>query len=85
MANLLDQYGKEIKYNRPIVEEIAVQSIRDRYSTYPSFGLTPEKLAMILREADQGDVFRQAELFEEMEEKDCHLASVLATRKLAVS
>ena len=28
---------------------------------------------------------RQAELFEEMEEKDCHLASVLQTRRLAVA
>jgi phage gp29-like protein len=82
---ILDQYGKEIKHNKPIVDEIAVQTIRDRYSSYPSFGLTPERLAAILKEADQGDVYRQAELFEEMEEKDCHLGSVLGTRKLAVS
>jgi phage gp29-like protein len=82
---ILDQYGKEIKHNKPIIDEIAVQSIRDRYSSYPANGLTPERLAAILREADQGDVFRQAELFEEMEEKDCHLGSVLGTRKLAVS
>lgn len=82
---ILDQYGKEIRHNKPIIDEIAVQTIRDRYSSYPSFGLTPERLASILKEADQGDVYRQAELFEEMEEKDCHLGSVLGTRKLAVS
>ncbi len=49
-------------------------------SSYPSQGLTPERLAAIFREADAGDVRRQAELFEEMEEKDAHLGSVLQTR-----
>lgn len=56
----------------------------DKYSTYPSNGLTPEKLAVILREADQGDVYRMMELYEEMEEKDAHLFSLLQTRKNAV-
>ena len=70
---------------RPVVNEIAVQTIRDRYSSYPSQGLTPYRLAAIFKEADQGDVMRQAELFEEMEEKDLHLAGILQTRKLVVS
>ncbi len=82
---ILDQYGREIRQNRPIMDEIAVQTVRDRYSSYPSQGLTPQKLAAILKEADQGDIFRQAELFEEMEEKDTHLGSVLQSRKLAVT
>jgi len=82
---LLDQYGREIKKNRPILEEVAVQTVRDRYSSYPSQGLTPERLATIFKEADQGDVLRQAELFEEMEEKDLHLGGNLQTRKLAVT
>jgi phage gp29-like protein len=82
---LVDQFGKEIKQNRPVLAEISVQTIRDRYSNYPSHGLTPERLATILKEADQGDVYRQSELFEEMEEKDIHLGSVLGTRKLAVA
>lgn len=81
---LLDQFGRKIRRNKPILEEVAVQTVRDRYSTYPSHGLTPERLATILKEADQGDIYRQAELFEEMEEKDWHLGSVLQSRKLAV-
>ena len=81
--NLLDQYGNEIRTNKPVLDEIAVQAVHSSYSSYPSNGLTPERLAKILREADQGDVMRQAEMFEEMEEKDCHLGSVLGTRKLA--
>ena len=82
---LLDRFGREIKKGRPITEELAVGTVRDRYSTYPSKGLTPERLANIFREADQGSVQRQAELFEEMEEKDTHLHGILGTRKLAVT
>ncbi len=70
--------------SRPDLREIAVVSVRDRYSTYPSSGLTPEKLARILKEADLGDIFRQMELWEEIEEKDAHLASLMQTRKSAV-
>jgi phage gp29-like protein len=82
---ILDQYGREIKSNKPILDEIALQTVRDRYGSYPSHGLTPERLARIFKEADQGDVTRQAELFEEMEEKDLHLTGTLQTRKLAVT
>lgn len=57
----------------------------DKFSTYPSNGLTPKKLARIFREADQGDILSQMELFEEMEEKDPHLFSQLQTRKNAVT
>ena len=85
MVMILDRFGKEIKSEKPILEEVAVQTIRDRYGSYPSQGLTPQRLARIFKEADQGDVTRQAELFEEMEEKDLHLAGVLQSRKLAVT
>jgi phage gp29-like protein len=82
---ILDQFGREIKAQKPILEEVAIQTVRDRYSSYPSQGLTPQRLASIFKEADQGDVTRQAELFEEMEEKDLHLGGILQTRKLAVT
>jgi phage gp29-like protein len=82
---LLDQYGRQINKGMPIIGEVGVSGVRDRYSNYPSQGLTPERLTSILKEADQGDILRQAELFEEMEEKDAHLGSVLQTRKLAVA
>ncbi|MDR2024034.1 MAG: DUF935 domain-containing protein [Hungatella sp.] len=70
---------------RPDTGEIAVAQMTDKYSEYPSTGLTPVKLARIFREADAGDVMRQMELFEEMEEKDPHLFSQLQTRKNAVT
>ena len=61
---------------------IATVSVQDKYSTYPSNGLTPQKLARILKEADQGDIMRQMELFEEMEEKDTHLFSQLQQERM---
>lgn len=85
MAKLFDQYGRPIETpQRPDAGRVAVGSIWDRWSSYPSHGLTPQRLTAILREADDGDVTRQSELFAEMEEKDAHLASVLQTRRSAV-
>lgn len=68
------------KLNTPI----PVVPLRDFYFTYPSYGLTPEKLGRIFREADDGDISRQSELFIEMEEKDPHIFSQFQIRKLAV-
>lgn len=87
MPILYDQFNRPIQggfVKRPETREIASISIRDRWSGYPSNGLVPERLARIFKEADNGDMLRQAELFEEMEEKDAHLASQFQVRKLAV-
>ena len=73
------------RLKKPELNEVAIAQIYDRYSTYPSNGLTPERLANIFREADSGNILRQSELFEEMEEKDPHLYSQLQTRKNAVT
>ncbi len=82
---LKDYFGRLFKPEaKPDTRELPALSLLMRWSTYPSAGLTPARLAAIFREADQGDVHRQMELFEEMEEKDAHLASLLQTRKLAV-
>lgn len=70
---------------RPVTAAVAIRNVNDKYSSYPSDGLTPVKLARIFKEADAGDLFRQMELFEEMESKDPHLFSQLQTRKLAVT
>ena len=85
MVMLYDQFGREIRVDRkPETREVAVAAVRDRWSTYPSQGLTPQKLTTLFKQADGGDIYRQAELFEEMEEKDTHLFSQLQTRKNAV-
>lgn len=76
---------KKSKNIKPEIRETAILPVYNRYSTYPSNGLTPYRLAQIFREADGGSLFRQAELFEEMEEKDPHLYSQLQTRKNAIT
>ncbi len=68
-----------------LTDRVAVVNINDQFSTYPSYGLTPEKLAAILRDADQGDVFRQAELFTEMLEKDGHLMSLFGNIRIRIA
>lgn len=70
---------------RPVTARVAVGDVNDKFSNYPSNGLTPRRLAQIFRDADEGNVLMQMELFEEMEEKDTHLFSQLQTRKLAVT
>lgn len=63
---------------------VVPNDVNDKYSDYPSEGLTPEQLTRIFHAADMGDVREQMELFEEIEEKDAHVASQMQTRKLAV-
>lgn len=59
--------------------------VRSVYAGHPAQGLTPQRLASLLRGAEQGDMIRYLELAEEMEEKDLHYLSVLGTRKRQVS
>jgi phage gp29-like protein len=82
---LKDLFGRLFKETvKPETRELSAVSLAERWSSYPSAGLTPFRLAEIFREADQGNVYRQMELFEEMEEKDAHLTAILQTRKMAV-
>lgn len=79
------QPEKDTGEGRPVRAAVAVADTNDKYSQYPSNGLTPRRLAAIFREADAGDIRRQMELFEEMEEKDAHLFAQMQTRKLSVT
>ncbi len=45
-----------------------------------SGSVTPAKLALLLRELDSGQCKNAMEFFDEMEEKDIHLATVMQTR-----
>ena len=87
MATLYDAYGQPIDQGR-LKDELAgpsVTGVRSPISGHPAQGLTPERLASLLVAAEQGDEQSYLELAEEMEEKDLHYRSVLATRKLQVS
>jgi phage gp29-like protein len=75
---------KAVSPTKPDLQQVYLGSIQDRYSSYPGASLTPGKLTAIFQAADQGEVREQIEFYEEMEEKDAHLASILQTRKVAV-
>lgn len=51
---------------------------------HPARGLTPARIARILDEAETGDITAQCELFEDMEEKDGHIAAELGKRRRAL-
>lgn len=51
---------------------------------YVSEGLTPSKLATLLKEADEGKIASQINLFEQMEEKDTHLQAEYGKRCNAI-
>lgn len=62
-----------------------VAQLRREFAEHPSSGLTPSKLAGILRNAEQGSLQLQAELAEDIEEKDGHIQAELFKRKMAIS
>ncbi len=81
---LYDAYGREVETARLRDEQAAptLTGVRNVFSgMHPSAGLTPERLAAILRESEFGDPYLYLELAEEMEEKDLHYLAVLGTRK----
>lgn len=87
MTQLLDQYGRPVEIKR-LREEHArpsFSSVRQIVGGHPAQGLTPARLAGLLRAAEEGDAIAYLELAEEMEEKDLHYLSVLGTRKRAVA
>ena len=71
--------------DRPKAGQTVFPRTEDSLRDYPSAGLTPTRLAAILREADDGSLSTAMELFEEMEEKDAHLFSVANIRRLALT
>ncbi|MCA1973374.1 MAG: DUF935 domain-containing protein [Caenispirillum sp.] len=87
MAKLLDQWGNPIDFGRLRQEEAAatVTGVRQIVGGHPADGLTPARLGRLLREAEDGDPSAYLELAEQMEERDLHYRSVLATRKLQVA
>lgn len=55
------------------------------YRSYPSQNLSPQKLSAIMREFDSGFCRNVMNLFDDMEEKDLHLAAVMQTRLIAAA
>lgn len=87
VPGLVDHLGRPIDLGR--LKEVhsapSIGGVRRVVSGHPAQGLTPQRLASILMEAENASPIRYLELAEEMEEKDLHYLGVLGTRKRAVA
>ncbi|MBB4287738.1 DUF935 domain-containing protein [Roseospira goensis] len=84
---LLGPDGRPIE-RRTLTQAVAapaVTGVRRPFSGTVATGLTPERLATILKRATEGGTADYLTLAEEMEERDPHYAAVLGTRKRAVA
>lgn len=84
---LVDQFGRPVERGK-LTEEIATPTlggVRSPIPGTPADGLTPVRLANILRATDRGEPTAYLELAEVIEERDPHYLAVLSTRKRAVS
>jgi phage gp29-like protein len=82
---ILDQFGRPVETRKkPESRPLAAAPVMDSWREYVTSGLTPQRLTALLREADTGNVSRQAELFELMEEKDAHLLGEGEKRRNAI-
>ncbi len=84
---LVDQYGRPIKISELTREHAAptLAGVRTIWDSSVASGLTPVRLANLLRDAAAGDTDAYLTLAEEIEERDLHYAAELSKRKLAVS
>ncbi len=86
-SSMKDKDGKVVSAAE-LEEELAgahVGGVRQWISGHPADGMTPLKLASILRAADQGEVEAYFELAEDIEERDSHYLAQIATRRRSVS
>ena len=84
---ILDHRGEPIR-SADLKRELAgptVTGVRSILAEHPASGLTPGRLAALLREAEVGDARSYLALAEEMEERNLHYLAVLGTRKRQVS
>lgn len=85
MGRILDLSGNPFDFDPDLqTAQESLAMVAKRTQEHPSSGITPNRAAIILRDAERGDLTAQADLAFDMEEKDTHLFSELAKRRLAV-
>jgi len=80
---LYDQFNRPIQRpeSKPTRRPLAAAPLSNAYRDYVANGLTPQKLAALLVEADNGNIRQQAELFDQIEERDGHILGEIGKRK----
>lgn len=86
-VTLYDAYGRPIDLKALKTEQAAptTAGVRRHDALHPAAGLTPGKLARVLKESIDGDPERYLALAEDIEERDNHYLGVLGTRKSQVA
>ena len=80
-----DEFGRtKERTAAPTTRVIFLNRVEDRHTAFVG-PLKPEDIAAALLQAERGDMHAQADLFEQMEEKDGILSGHLQTRRLAAS
>lgn len=85
---ILGPDGRPLPRARELTREIAaptLMGVRGFWSDVVAAGLSPERLASILKASINGDHRAYLQLAEDMEERDLHYAAVLGVRKRALS
>lgn len=83
---IVDIHGRPFEQRTLREQQTArLSQLQAEYAEHPSNGLTPPRLASILRTAETGDIRAQCELFEDMEEKDAHLLAEIGKRRRALT
>jgi len=86
-TTIYDAYGRPAKHSKLLERDKSAPSlmgVRTPWFDPIATGLTPLELAYVLRDATEGETRAYLTLAEEMEERDLHYASVLATRRTAI-
>lgn len=83
---LLDQHGNPFKIGDIAEPQTAsIMQLQQRVMESQLDGITPAKAARILREADQGDIVAQHQLFDDMLDRDAHLRCEYEKRQGAIT
>lgn len=85
-SRIIDQWGQPIELKALREPQTAgIGTLAHEWISHGvSAGLSPARLTAILREADEGNLLRQHELFEDMMERDAHLAAEMGKRCMAI-
>lgn len=80
---IVDAWGRPYEYHDEpqTVADPNLAIVASRAQTHPSSGIDPNRAAMTMRAAEQGDLTAQADLAEDIEEKDSHIQAELGKRR----
>lgn len=82
---ILDTHGRPLERAALKAPQTApLLRLQQSFAGHPVRGLTPERMASMLTAAESGDLAAQADLFQDMEERDPHLHAEMAKRRRAM-